>query len=70
MIAEMNVDTVISNLERTIQGKMALLESYRACYKASRRSEIALAAVIDFLKININELVSILDDLKRIQQKK
>lgn len=65
----MNVRTVKENLERTLQGKMVLLKVYNEYYEQSTMAEsTALAAVINFLKLNITELDAILDDVKQIIQ--
>ena len=66
----MNLSTVITNLKNTIAGKEAYLEEVRKARSlASREEDHALFATQEFLKININELNRILDDLVECQVK-
>ena len=61
----MNLQTVITNLKRTIAGKeeaLALYESRRDIPRAPG-DQMAIVATIEFLKISIGELNRILDDL-------
>jgi hypothetical protein len=57
----MKLETVIANLENTIQGKRQLLYGmmYERGYSAQDR---------EYVNININELERILADLKKINQ--
>ena len=64
----MNLQTVITNLKRTIAGKEKMLASLNPNnpYSEEFKSEgevMARRATIEFLKINIAELKRILQDL-------
>ena len=66
----MNLSTVITNLKNTIAGKEKYLEEVRKARSlASREEDHALFATQEFLKININELNRILDDLVECEVK-
>ena len=66
----MNIYTVRDNLKRTIEGKEKYLEEVRKARSlASREEDHALFATQEFLKINIDELNRILDDLVECQVK-
>lgn len=65
----MNLTTVITNLERTIAGKMKMLDDLHPNNPfteefMSEGEVMARRATIEFLKINISELKRILDDVK------
>ena len=63
----MDLQTVITNLRNTIAGKeeaLALYESRRDIPRAAG-DQMAIVATIEFLKININELKRILQDLEQ-----
>jgi len=63
----MNIQTVITNLKRTIAGKeeaLALYESRRDIPRATG-DQMAIIATIEFLKINIAELKRILQDVEQ-----
>jgi hypothetical protein len=64
----MNIDTVCANLAATISGKQQLLAEYQARLKANEAHAHtggyhALQATTEFLKININELKRIHQDV-------
>lgn len=66
----MNLSIVITNLKNTIAGKEKYLEEVRKARSlASREEDHALFATQEFLKININELNRILDDLVECEVK-
>ena len=66
----MNIQTVAENLRNTIAGKEKYLEEVRKARSlASREEDHALFATQEFLKININELNRILDDLVECEVK-
>jgi len=56
----MTLETVIANLENTIQGKQALLSDMDFYGGSNRYTR-------EFLRININELERILADLRVIE---
>ena len=63
---EMKIETIKRNLEQTITGKVAYLETAKAdliCgdYVGGRMAQTAL---IEFLTLNINELRNILNDVE------
>lgn len=63
----MSLQTVITNLRRTIAGKeeaLALYESRRDIPRATG-DQMAIIATIEFLKINIAELKRILQDVEQ-----
>lgn len=63
----MNLQTVITNLKQTIAGKeeaLALFESRRDIPRAPG-DQMAIVASIEFLKINIDELKRILQDVEQ-----
>lgn len=60
----MTLDQVISNLERTIQGKRELLSNI-AHYSGG--FDLVGQATQQFVEVNVAELVRILQDLKRVQ---
>ena len=66
----MNIQTVITNLKNTIAVKEKYLEEVRKARSlASREEDHALFATQEFLKINIDELNRILDDLVEVSVK-
>lgn len=66
----MNLQTVITNLKRTIVGKEAYLEEVRqARLRGTDREDIALFATQEMLKINIDELKGILADVEKCVEK-
>ena len=61
----MNIYTVRDNLKRTIEGKQAYLEEVRqARLRGTEREDIALFATQEFLKVNLDELYGILNDVQ------
>ncbi len=66
----MNIQTVRDNLIRTIAGKEKALAEYRKARElASRDEDVALFATVEFLKVNIAELESILADVEKCTEK-
>ena len=62
----MNIQTVAENLRNTIAGKEKYLDEVRtARCIADRGEDIALHAVQELLKINIDELKRILQDVEQ-----
>ena len=62
----MNLQTVATNLCNTIAGKEKYLaEVIKARSLASREEDHALFATQEFLKVNINELKRILQDVEQ-----
>ena len=64
---EMKIEAIKKNLEQTIAGKVAYLETAKSdliCrdYAGPRMAQVAL---IEFLTLNINELRTILNDVER-----
>jgi hypothetical protein len=57
----MNIQTVKTNLEQTIAGKEQLLESY----KSSPQPTLATSTLCQMLKVNIDELKRILQDVEQ-----
>ena len=67
----MNIQTVAENLRNTIAGKEKYLDEVRtARCIADRREDIALHAVQELLKVNIDELKRILQDVEQCCEKK
>lgn len=61
----MNIYTVRDNLKNTIAGKEQMLADYQEARKlASRDEDAALYATVSFLKVNIDELRRILQDVE------
>lgn len=60
----MTLDQVMHNLENTIQGKRALLDSINFYTGGNGQAEQVTA---EFLRVNISELERILEDLKKVQ---
>lgn len=61
----MDIYTVRDNLKRTIAGKEKALAEYQEARKlATMAEDIALHSVVEFLKINLNELRAILKDVE------
>ena len=67
----MNIQTVAQNLRNTIAGKEMMLATYEnpSIGRHDVGSRMAMTATIEFLKINIDELKRILDDLVECQVK-
>jgi hypothetical protein len=66
----MNIQTVRDNLIRTIAGKEKALAEYRKARElATRDEDVALFATVEFLKVNIAELESILADVEKCTEK-
>lgn len=62
----MNISTVAENLRNTIAGKEKMLAATQENYRLSTMAEgMALTATIEFLKINIDELKRILQDVEQ-----
>lgn len=61
----MNIQTVRDNLKNTIAGKEKALAEYQEARKiATMAEDIALYPVVEFLKVNIDELKRILQDVE------
>ena len=61
----MNIQTVATNLRNTIAGKEKYLDEVRTARCIADRSEdIALHAVQELLKVNVDELKRILQDVE------
>ena len=66
----MNIYTVRDNLKNTIAGKEKYLDEVRTARCIADRSEdIALHAVQELLKVNIDELKRILQDVEQCIEK-
>ena len=72
----MNLQTVITNLRNTIAGKEKMLAEQwdkmafgNPSWQGDIGKQMAMKATIEFLKINIDELNRILDDLVECQVK-
>jgi CBS-domain-containing membrane protein len=73
----MNIQTVKTNLEKTIAGKEEYLSNVRKEHRAlqnlegsgARGREMALNATQEFLEINIDELKRILQDVEQCCEK-
>ena len=68
----MNIQTVATNLRVTIAGKEQLLTSYNATlYKNFLEGDVLITAqaTVEFLKVNINELKRILEDVEQCIEK-
>lgn len=63
----MNISTVAANLRNTIKSKELLLSELRARTGIKRESvdHIVFVASIEFLKINIDELKKVLEDVEQ-----
>ena len=64
----MNIQTVAENLRNTIVGKEAMLSSHQAYLRSAGTSggeNMAIHATVEFLKVNINELKRILQDVEQ-----
>ncbi len=62
----MNIQTVATNLRNTIAGKEKALAEYQEARKVATMAEdIALYPVVEFLKVNIDELKRILQDVEQ-----
>ena len=64
----MNLQTVITNLKRTIAGKEMLLETYKNP-GVNPYPKFVKEAMIDFLEVNIAELNRILADVEKCVEK-
>ena len=65
----MNLQTVITNLRRTIAGKEMMLKEYNKAVNISVDpldvgERMAITATVEFLEINIDELKRILQDVE------
>ena len=66
----MNIQTVAQNLRVTIAGKEKALAEYQEARKlATMAEDIALYPVVEFLKVNIDELRRILEDVEKCCEK-
>ena len=67
----MNIQTVITNLRRTIAGKEMLLATYEnpLVGRHDVGSRMAMTATVEFLKVNIDELRRILQDVESCVEK-
>jgi hypothetical protein len=68
----MNIQTVAQNLKNTIKGKQAMLASHQAYLRSSGTAggeNMAISATTEFLKVNINELQRILEDVEQCIEK-
>ena len=64
----MNIQTVALNLRNTIAGKEAMLSSHQAYLRSAGTSggeNMAIQATVEFLKVNIDELKRILQDVEQ-----
>jgi CBS-domain-containing membrane protein len=61
----MNIQTVAQNLRATIAGKEYMLQELVGMQANDIAKNIANDATIEFLKININELQRILQDVEQ-----
>ena len=62
----MNIQTVAENLRNTIAGKEKMLADYQEVRKlAARGEDMALYATVSFLKVNIDELRRVLQDVEQ-----
>jgi hypothetical protein len=62
----MNIQTVAANLRNTIAGKEELLAEYQEARKlATMAEDSALFATVSLLKVNIDELRRILQDVEQ-----
>ncbi len=62
----MNIQTVAENLRNTIAGKEKALAEYQEARKlATMAEDAALFATQEFLKVNIDELKRILQDVEQ-----
>ncbi len=62
----MNIQTVATNLRNTIAGKEQMLAEYQEARKlATMAEDSALYATVSFLKVNIDELKRILQDVEQ-----
>jgi len=66
----MNIHTVASNLKNTIAGKEKALKSMQGNYSMwSEGERMAMEATQSYLKINIDELQRILQDVEQCIEK-
>jgi CBS-domain-containing membrane protein len=65
----MNIQTVADNLKRTIAGKEYMLQELVGMQANDIAKNIANDATIEFLKINIDELKRILQDVEQCIEK-
>ena len=62
----MNIQTIADNLRITITGKEQMLAEYQEARKlATMGEDAALYATVSFLKLNIDELKRILQDVEQ-----
>lgn len=65
----MNIQTVITNLLNTIEGKEQMAAVYREAHRsASGASDIVTYAVLRFLETNLDELNNILNDCMAVRE--
>ena len=65
----MNIQTVAENLKRTIAGKVKhQVELEYALTLATTGERMALIATLEYLKVNIDELKRILQDVEQCEQ--
>ena len=69
----MNIQTVAENLRNTIAGKEHLLDQYSRALEGDKmlyEQKIAVNAASEFVKINIDELRRILQDVEQCIEEK
>lgn len=64
----MDIQTIITNLERTVKGKQDLLKVMENFESADLATDTANRVTIDFLKMNIDELQLILLDCDKVRR--
>jgi hypothetical protein len=67
----MNIQTVKTNLEKTIAGKEHMLDSHKRYLRSAGTSgaeNIAIDTTVKFLEINIDELKRILQDVEQCME--
>jgi hypothetical protein len=67
----MNIQTVADNLRRTIARKEMMLATYEnpSVGRHSAGGQAAMTATVEFLKINIDELKRVLQDVEQCIEK-
>ena len=66
----MDLTTILSNLDNIIDGKLSLLGQLRTQQKDAHHMDVRLHVTIEFLRLNIDELQKIRNDLKLISPTK
>ena len=66
---EMNISTVAENLRNTISGKEYMLQELQGMKFNEIGKNLANDATIEFLKVNIDELRRILQDVEKCVEK-